>query len=86
MLAVKDIPKIKLLEETAKVDKVLCKFKTRSITKTNELYYAGAVVDTNRLGVKINKTAERKEPMWRMWLQNKIKELKKGESVRIIKG
>ena len=30
-------------EETAKVDKVLCKFKTNSITKTNELFYAGAV-------------------------------------------
>ena len=71
-----DIPKKKLLEETAKVDKVLCKFKTHSITKTNELFYAGAVVVTNRLGVKINKASERKEPMWRRRLQNKIKELR----------
>ena len=31
----RDIPKKKLLEETAKVDKVLCKFKTHSITKTD---------------------------------------------------
>ena len=30
--ALRDIPKKKLLEETAKVDKVLCKFKTHSIT------------------------------------------------------
>ena len=75
--ALRDIPKKKLLEETAKVDKVLCKFKTHSITKTNELFYAGAVVVTNRLGVKINKAAERKEPMWRRRLQNKIKELRK---------
>ena len=63
--------------ETAKVDKVLCKFKAHSITKTNELFYAGAVVVTNRSGVKINKAAERKEAMWRRRLQNKIKELRK---------
>ena len=55
----------------------MCKFKTHSITKTNELFCAGAVVVTNRFGVKINKTAERKEPMWRRRLQNKVKELRK---------
>ena len=52
LLALRDIPKKKLLEETAKVDKVLCKFKTHNITKTNELFYAGAVVVTNSLGSK----------------------------------
>ena len=41
-----------MLEETANVDKVLCKFKTHSITKTNKLFYAGSVV-TNKLGVKL---------------------------------
>ena len=75
--ATRDIPKKELLEQTAKVDKVLCKLKTYSITKTNELFYAGAVAFTNRLGVKINKAAERKEQMWRRRLQNKIKELMK---------
>ena len=55
------MPKKKLLEETAKVDKVLNKFKTHSITKTNKLFYAGSVVITNILGVKINKLAWRKE-------------------------
>ena len=74
--ALREKPK-KKLEETAKVDKVLCRFKTHSITKTNELFYAGAVVVTNRLGVRINKAAERKEPMWRRRLFNKIKELRK---------
>ena len=74
--ALRDVPKKKLLEETGKVDKVFCKFKTHIITKTNELFYAGAVI-TNRPGVKINKAAERKEPMWRRRLQNKIKELRK---------
>ena len=76
-----DILKKKLLQETAKDDKVLRKFKTNSITKTNELLYAGAVVVANRLGVKINEAVERKEPMWRRRLQNKIKELKKDLSL-----
>ena len=52
--------KKKLLEEAAKVDKVLSKLKTHSITKTNELFYTGAFVVTNRLGVKIDKVAGRK--------------------------
>ena len=54
----------------------MSKFKTDSITKANEMFYAGAVV-TNRLGVKIDKVAGRKEPMWKRRLQNKIKELRK---------
>ena len=63
--ALRNVPKKKLLEEIVKVDKVLSKFKTHSITKTNELFYAGAAVVTNRLGVKIDKVAGRKEPMCR---------------------
>ena len=55
----------------------MCKFKTHSITKTNELFYAVAFVVTNRFGVRTNKAAERKEPMWTRRLQNKIKELRK---------
>ena len=58
--ALRNVPKKKLLEQTAKVDKVLSKFKTHSITKTNELFYAGAFVVTNRLGVKIDKVAGKK--------------------------
>ena len=71
------IKKNKLLEKTAKVDKVLSKLKTHSIAKTNKLLYAGAVVVTNRLWVKIDKVAGRKEPMWNRKFQNKIKELRK---------
>ena len=74
--ALRNVPKKKLLEETANVDKVLSKFKTHSITKTNELFYAGAFV-TNKLAVKIDKVARRKEPMWKRRLQTKIKELRK---------
>ena len=75
--ALRNVPKKKLLEETAKVDNVLRKFKTHSITKTNKLLYAGAVVVANRLGVKIDKVAGRKEPMWKRRLQNKIKDIRK---------
>ena len=59
----------------------MIKFKTHSITKTNQLFYAGAAVVTNRLGVKINNVAGRKEPIWRRRLQNKIKELRKDLSL-----
>ena len=41
------------------------------------MFYVGAVVVTNRLGVKIDKVAWRKEPMWKRRLQNMIKELRK---------
>ena len=71
------MPKKKLLEETAKVDKVLSKFKTHFITKTNEFCYAGAAVVINRLGVKICKVAGRKKAMRKRRLRNKIKELRK---------
>ena len=56
--ALRDKPKKKLFEEIVKVDNVLYKSKTYSITKTNELFYAGATVLINRLGIKINKTAQ----------------------------
>ena len=55
----------------------MIKFKTHSITKTNEFFYAGAFVVTNRLGVKTHKVAGREEPMWKRKLQNKIKQLRK---------
>ena len=73
--AIRNVPKTKLLEEAAKVHKVLSKFKTHSITKANEFFYAAAFVVTNRLGVKIDKVAGRK--IWKRRLQNKIKELGK---------
>ena len=46
--ALRNVPKKKVLEETAKVDNVLSKLETHGITKTNELFYAGASVVTNR--------------------------------------
>ena len=73
----RNVRKKRLLEQTAKVDKVFSKFKTHRITKTSKLFYAGAVLDTNRLGMKIDKAAGRKDPMRKRRLQNKIQELRK---------
>ena len=75
--ALRNVPKKKLLEETAKVDKVLSKFKTHSITKTNELFYTGAVVVTNRLGLKIDKVAGRKNQCRRKGCKIKLKDLER---------
>ena len=41
------------------------------------MFYAGSVIVTNRLGVKTNKVAGKKEPMWKRMLQSKIKKLRK---------
>ena len=71
--ALRNVPKKNSLEETAKIDKILSKFKTHSITKTKEFFYAGAVVVVaNRLGVGIVNIAGRKEPIWKRGLQNKM--------------
>ena len=61
--ALRNVLKKKLLEQIIIVDKVLSKFNTHSIHKTNELFYAGALVVTNRLEVKTDKVAGRKKPM-----------------------
>ena len=41
----------------------MSKFEKHSITKTNELFHARAIVVTNRSGVKTDKIAGRKDPM-----------------------
>ena len=61
--ALTNVPKKKLLEASAKDDKVLSKFETHSITKTNDLLNVAAVVVTNTIGVKIDKVAVRKQRM-----------------------
>ena len=47
------------------------------------MLYAGAVVVTNRVGLKIDKVARRKEPMWKRRLQNKVRELRKYQKIKI---
>ena len=60
------------------------KFKAHSIIKTNEIFYTGAGLLTNRLVVKIDKVAGRKEPIWKR-LQNKIKGLQSARSIERLK-
>ena len=73
--ALRNVPKKKLLEKTAKVHKVLSKFKTHSITKTNDLFNAGAVVVTNRLGVKVDNENRNRELLL---LQQKLEDIRDG--------
>ena len=75
--ALRDIPKQTLLEKNAKVDKCLCEFKLQSIANNKRLFYAGAVVVTNSLGLTINKAAERKEPVWSRSYKIRLKSLGK---------
>lgn len=62
--------------KTEMLDKVLGKFETHNITRTNELFYVGASVVTIRLGVKRNREAGRKRNNAREF-KNKLKELRK---------
>ena len=71
--ALKDIPKIKLLERTFNVDKVLGKLKTHIITKTNELIDEVAAVLANMLGARRNKKPYGNEAAWRRRSEKKIK-------------
>ena len=64
----------------------MSKFKTYSITKTNELFYAGAFVATNRLGVKIDKVAGRKESMWIEELRKDLSQLETSKDKDIVIG
>ena len=47
------------------------------------MLYAGAVVVTNRVGLKIDKVARRKESMWKRRLQNKVRELRKYQKIKM---
>ena len=48
----RDIPKKKMLEETANVDKVLCKFETHSITKANDFFLCRSCCCCKQVGSK----------------------------------
>ena len=55
--------------------------KNRLLDKTGKSSYAGAVVvNTNKLGVMINKAAKRKETMRKKSLQDRFKDKRKGLS------
>ena len=56
LLAIRDIPRRSYLRKQLRLIKFCVNVK-HSITNTNELLYAGAVIVTNRLGLKFNKAA-----------------------------
>ncbi|XP_063956544.1 uncharacterized protein LOC135154347 [Lytechinus pictus] len=70
----KRIPREKLLIETQKVNDVMKFISSDSIEDTNDLIYAGAVLVTERLGVrKQENTRKHCLPPWKRRLDNQIK-------------
>ena len=69
----RNVNRKKLKEEVKKVNGVLGKVDAEEITTTNTLIYAGAVVVTERLGVKAGKRSQKREPMWKRRLESQIK-------------
>ena len=51
-------------EKLLRLIKFCVSLKRTSLQRLMNKFYAGAVVVTNRLGVKIIKAADRKKPMW----------------------
>ena len=64
----------KLKEEVKKVNGVMEKVDVEDIIATNMLIYAGAVVVTERLGLKTRKRSQRREPLWKRRLESQIKD------------
>ena len=60
------------LKEVKKVNWVLGKVK-EEVTATNMLSYAGAVVVTERLGLRTGKRSQKREPFWKRRLESQIK-------------
>ena len=68
-------------KKTQLVNKVIQKYHTNSITGTNKLIRAGAIVVCNLLGVKEKERKEKQEPFWKRRIEQKIKELRKDISL-----
>ena len=66
----------KLKEEVKKVNGVLEKVDVEDITATNILIYAGAVVVTERLGLKTGKRSQKREPLLKRRLESQIKDMR----------
>ena len=65
-----------LLETTRKADEVLNETEVGNITELNDIVFAGALVVTEILGVKIRKNA-RMEPLWKRRMEAQVKQLNK---------
>ena len=65
-----------LLETTRKADEVLNETEVGNITELDDIVFAGALVVTEILGVKIRKSA-RMEPLWKRRMEAQVKQLNK---------
>ena len=68
--ALQKVNKKKLKAEVKRENQLLEKMDTEEITNTNDLIYAGAVVVTEELGVRVRKGSQPKEPMWKRRVPN----------------
>ena len=78
----KKVDRIKVLEETRRVDKALQYIKTNNVTEINRLLTGVGSYVEERLGIK-SKTRERKSggPWWKRRIERDIKTLNKGIGV-----
>ena len=71
------VNKIRVVEETRKVNKVLKYIATSNITETNRLLKAVSMLVAERIGIKKKNTTKRnEEPWWKRRIVNDIKQIK----------
>lgn len=76
--SVKNIPKEDLVKVLMELNEALAKIYTGSITEINDLIFAGSVIVTEMLGLKMTKwTKEWKKSWKRRLLVEEIKDLRK---------
>ena len=66
-----------LKREAQKMDYLLAKIRSESITATNDLIYGAAAVITENAGVKIEKGKKQPKPMWKRRLEDQILQMRK---------
>ena len=75
--SLKKINKKQILKEVKELNEVLKKMSTDTITTTNDLMYAAAVIVSENLGVTREPTKVRKEPWWKRRLTTQIEQMRK---------
>ena len=70
--------KIRVVEETRKVSKVLKYIQTSNMTETNRILKAVSMLVAERIGIKKKNTTKRNtEPRWKRRIVNDIKQIQK---------
>ena len=75
--SLKKINKKQILKEVKELNEVLKKMSTDTITTTNDLMYAAAVIVSENLGVTREPSKVRKEPWWKRRLTTQIEQMRK---------